>query len=196
MYRDVEQLEILTKDDILDFFITHFRPDSPHRAKSSVHLVAQASDEVIAAKTEPAEQRENLATSLSLLFSQLGITADAKALSTQLEKVDLAKGDVESIKTAVGDYLGKAAGLAVEQVQAIMDQAQTVLPQLLPTLGIKTQTSGAEVTPDQPTNGEAKKANKPVYIEDIKTFQMNLALSQGPRAVRDLSEFEELEAKL
>lgn len=42
MYRDVEHIEPITKQDMIDFFNTHIDPASKTRAKISTHLLAQA----------------------------------------------------------------------------------------------------------------------------------------------------------
>lgn len=42
MYRDVENIEPITKQDMIDFFNTHIDPASKTRAKISTHLLAQA----------------------------------------------------------------------------------------------------------------------------------------------------------
>lgn len=42
VYRDVEHIEPITKQDMIDFFNTHIDPASKTRAKISTHLLAQA----------------------------------------------------------------------------------------------------------------------------------------------------------
>lgn len=179
----------------------YFKPGSPTRAKHAVHLIAQASAEDIAAKLDPKEQRDSLADGIAQMFSQLGIEVDAAALSSNLEKVDVAKGDVEGIISSVGEYLKTGAGLAAEQVTAITDQAQAVLPQLLPQFGI--HVPSAEVGPETTNghvngevNGEAAARKPPVLIEEIKAFRNSLPLTPAPAPVKALEEFEDLEAKL
>lgn len=202
VYRDVENIEPLTQQDIVEFFGTYFKPGSPTRIKTCIHMVAQASAEDIASNTSPAEQREKLAAGVAELLGQLGVTVDTAALSTQLEKVDLAKGDVEGILSNVGEYLQKAAGVAAEQVEAIMQQAQAVLPQFLPQLGIKPQAAEPEEanghangTANGHTNGEVPKSNT-IVIKDVKKFKESLPMTPAPHAVKDVSEFEDLEPKL
>lgn len=161
-------------------------------------MIAQASTEDIAAQTSPAEQREKLAAGVSELLGQLDLAVDADALATQLEKIDLAKGDVESITANVGEYLQKAAGVAADQVEAIMQQAQAVLPQFLPQLGIKPQATEPEQTNGHAnghTNGDAPKSNT-IIIKDVKKLKQSLPLTAAPRAVKDVTEFEDLESKL
>jgi insulysin len=45
VYRDVEHIETITKQDMIDFFNTHIDPASKTRAKISTHLLAQAKSE-------------------------------------------------------------------------------------------------------------------------------------------------------
>jgi len=197
VYRDAEELDTLTKDEIVDSFDAYFKPGSSTRSKHSIHMVAQASAEDIAAKVDPGEQREKLAAKISEILTQLGLAADPVILCTYLEKVDLAKGDVESITTAVGDYLQKVAGVAVEQVESITQQAQAIMPQLLPALGIKAQTDGnANENLESDADGQTDVKSKPVLIEDVRAFKASLLAAPAPAPVKDLSEFEELEPKL
>jgi insulysin len=59
VYRDVENIEPLTKNDILEFFNQYIHPASPTRAKLSVHLIAQASTGASAAAEDRAVAEEN-----------------------------------------------------------------------------------------------------------------------------------------
>ncbi|KAK3109411.1 metalloprotease, partial [Teratosphaeriaceae sp. CCFEE 6253] len=188
----------LTKDDMLDFFTTHFAPDSPHRSKTAIHLVAQASPESIATKTDPAEQRTKLAETLARVISQLGMQADVAALASRLEKVDVAGGDADGIVAAVGAYLKEDEGNSTQQVQSATEQAPVLLKQILPQLGIRAQGEAIADTPPAvggEGDGEGKKKTT-VVIEDVKAWKASLPLSAGPVAARQLSEFEELESKL
>lgn len=83
-----------------------------------------------------------------------------------------------------------------------MQQAQTVLPQILPQLGIKTKAAEEAVAKTETTNGDASQQQpqhekkEPVKVTDIKAFRDGMALHPASRAVKDLSEFEEIESKL
>ena len=193
VYRDVENIEPLTKEDMLDFYRTHFAPSSSTRSKAAIHMVAQASASDIAKKIDPVEQRTKLATTLASVLSQLGLQADPAKLAVKLEDVDVAGGDVDGIMSAAGKFLKADAGNSAEKVDAAMEQAPAVLKQILPTLGIKAK--GEEVVEDG-ANGVPEKTSKTVVIEDVKAWKAGLPLSAGPKAVKALSEFEELESKL
>ncbi|KAK5134751.1 hypothetical protein LTR08_006126 [Meristemomyces frigidus] len=203
VHRDVEHVELLTKEDMLEFFRSYFLPSSPTRSKMSVHLVAQTSAEDIAAKTDPAEQKEKLADALTQVLAQLGAPAEKEALVKLLEKVDVAGGDTAGILTAVGDYLNGRAGVAKEQIEQVMQQGQSMLAQVLPSLGISSKAAAAsETSGASETNGvvnghaEGEKTNKTVLIEDVPAFKASMALSAGATPIKDISEFEELEPKL
>ena len=192
VYRDVENIEPLTKEDMLDFYNAHFAPTSPTRSKVAVHMVAQASAEDIAKTMDPAEQRTKLAETLARVLAQLGMQADPAALSSKLENVDVAGGDVDGIVNAVGAFLKEDAGNDAEKVDAALGQAPAVLSQILPQLGIKAKgTEEVVMKEDAPKTGSEQ-----VLIEDVKAWKAGLPLSAGPRAVKGLSEFEELESKL
>ncbi|KAK4939060.1 metalloprotease, partial [Elasticomyces elasticus] len=83
--RDVENIEPLTKDDMIAFYKTHFHPASPTRAKASVHLIAQTSPEEVAAHSDPAEQKAKLMEMLAQYFASQGLPVNAEQLSKRLE---------------------------------------------------------------------------------------------------------------
>ncbi|GFF91704.1 hypothetical protein IFM61392_09409 [Aspergillus lentulus] len=58
-YRDVENIEPLTKKDILEFFNQFIHPSSSTRAKLSIHLIARASTGTSAAAGDCAAAAEN-----------------------------------------------------------------------------------------------------------------------------------------
>ena len=204
VYRDVENIEPISKDEMLDFFRSYFLPSSPSRAKASVHLVAQASADDIAAKTDPAEQKQKLAATLAQVLTQLGVEVDIVTLANKLDKVDVAGGDMQGILSTVGGYLKGNAGMAPEQVEQVMKQGEAILAQILPTLGIRSApTAGVETNGEATTNGEVAvngnapaKKSQTVVIDDVQVFKASMALSAGAKPVKELSEFEETEPKL
>ena len=194
MYHDVENIEPLTKEDMLEFFKTYYHPSSPTRTKASVHMIAQSSAEDIAAKTSSSEKREKLVSTLVQMLEQLGLKdVDAKDLTKRMEKVDVASGDTGGIVSAVGAYLKESAGMVAEQVEQVVEQGKVALDQILPSLGIVTQVANGEAD-EVVTNGESH--SKTIVIEDVQAFKASMPLSAGTRPVKDLGEFEELEAKL
>lgn len=204
VYRDVEHIEPLTKAEVLDFYNKYFLPGSPHRSKFSVHLIAQASPEDIAAKMNPSEQREKLAEEIDTVLQQMLQGAppmDRAGLVAEFEKVDISTGDIPTILNALGAYLA-ANGMPEEVLETVHAQGVQFLPQLLPAAGIVAPVP--EVTTTNGVNGHAEtngaanglKQNKLVKVEDVRAFKASLPLTAGPRPVADLSEFEELEPKL
>lgn len=199
MYRDVENIEPLTKDEMIEFYNHYLLPSSPSRAKASVHLIAQSSAEDVAADVatdkDPKEQLSELAAMLAQLLEQLGVAIDQTILITRLEEVDVVGGDTEGIMGAVGGYLKVDAGMPAEQVEQVMTQGKMVLSQVLPKLGIKPKQPQQES--EVVVNGDAEiKQAEVVVIEDVKAFKASMPVSAGARPVKDLSEFEELEPKL
>lgn len=49
---------------------------------------------------------------------------------------------------------------------------------------------------ETPSLEEPSRKNDTIVIEDVRDFKASLAVTTGARAVKDLSEFEELDAKL
>ncbi|EME43644.1 hypothetical protein DOTSEDRAFT_72866 [Dothistroma septosporum NZE10] len=205
--RDVEQLETLTQSEIVEFFNLYFNPSSPDRAKLSVYTIAQASSADIAANTSESQQRENLMQAVSSMLTQLQLPTDPEKLASYFEKIDLAKPDhVETITTAVNDYLQKVSGMAADQAAVIVSQAKAFLPSLLPSLGIKAPAQQSNGSTNGSTNGtinghtdddgQAENKKESVKIEDIKTFRSSMPLTPAAVPVKDITEFEDLEPKL
>lgn len=189
VYRDVEHIEPLTKDDLQQFFRSYFHPASETRAKAAVHLIAQG--KAVASN----DNVKKLTTALSQALTQLGGTkVDEDDLSSRLSKLDLSAGaDSQGILGAVTSYLSESAGLAEEQVKSWAEQGEGLLKQILPSLNL---TSAAAAAAPEKEEVAEEKEGKTVLIKDVRAWKASLPASQGPRMVRDLTEFEDFEAKL
>lgn len=86
--------------------------------------------------------------------------------------------------------------MAEEHITAIAEQGRAALESILPQLVIAT--AGAETHGQQVAlNGaDAQKKRATVVIDDVRAWKASLPISQGAVPVRDLGEFEGLEAKL
>jgi insulysin len=123
-----------------------------------------------------------------------------------LSKLDLsADTDSKSVLAAVTSYLRDSAGVAEEQIKALAEQGEGLLQQILPSLNLtsstaptkEAETNGHFANGDEKVNGnDEKEEKKPILIEDVRAWKASLPASQGPRMVKDLSEFEDFEAKL
>ena len=87
-------------------------------------------------------------------------------------------------------YLSESASVAEEQAKSWAEQGEGLLKQILPSLNL---TSAA--APEKEEVAEEKEG-KTVLIKDVRAWKASLPASQGPRMVRDLTEFEDFEAKL
>ena len=189
---DVANLKPLNKQDMMDFFNQYINPTSPSRAKLSVHMVAQSSPKTLAGNISPTEQKEKLTTMLSKYLTSVGISTDAEKLSKRFEAIDVAGGDHAAIISAISSYLQEDEHVPPENVTAIVEQGQQLLGTVLPGLGILVRVDNeAEDLPPAPP-----KMKETEFIEDVFDFKSRLGVSAGPRAVRDLKEHEEAEAKL
>jgi insulysin len=195
VHRDVEHIQPLTKTDLQEFYRAYIHPSSATRAKASIHLIAQGKS--------PAA-----ASSISQALAQLpgGTTVDETALSQSLSKLDLnADTDSKSVLAAVTSYLRDSVGVAEEQIKALAEQGEGILQQILPSLNLtsstapakEAETNGHFANGDKKVNGnDEKEEKKPILIEDVRAWKASLPASQGPRMVKDLSEFEDFEPKL
>lgn len=192
VYRDVENLEPLTREDILDFYRTYIHPSSPRRAKAAVHLVAQASTADLAAKLSSAEQSQKLVTTLTDTLTQMGIPVDGAVLEERFSKLNIADGDVDAMVKTLTGYISEVAQVAEEQLAQLGEQGRLLLGQILPSLGIEVPKADAAVS-SAPAKIETKEA---VRIEDVKAWKTRMPVSAGATPVKPLKDFEELEPKL
>ncbi|KAI4173694.1 MAG: hypothetical protein LQ348_006508 [Seirophora lacunosa] len=186
---DVEHLEPLSKEDMINFFNHYIHPTALSRAKLSVHMIAQSSPKAIAGTMSAEEQKEKLISMLGKYLTSVGVEADADKLSKRFGLVDVAGGDQAAIIDAISSYLQEDAGLPQESLTAVMEQGQQLLGTALPSLGIEVKVEEADLPP-------APEMKPTTVIEDVFDYKSRLAVSEGPRPVRDLKEYEELEAKL
>ena len=189
---DVEHLKPLTKEEMIAFFNHYIHPTSPTRAKLSVHMIAQSSPKSIAGNMSGAEKKEKVTTLLAKYLTTMGVNADIELLTQRLAPVDVAAGDQNGIISAVLKYLRSDAFVSEDQSAQILEQGQQLLATALPSLGIEVRQSDD----DAGELPEAPVVKETTYIENVHEFKAGLAVSKGPRAVVDLSEFEESEPKL
>jgi insulysin len=183
--QDVASIRQLTKDDVKEFFGQYIDPESPNRAKLSIHLEAQASS-TPPPETSSAEQKEQATGLIGQILSSLGVELEEIKLKQSFEKVDLT--DVQGIVHATEEYIGSS--LSAEKTKEILAQMKEAVPQLQMALKIKP----AEAT----TNGAgmAAQTSTPVVIKDVHQWKAGLQVSKGPVAVVDIRQFEDLESKL
>ena len=190
---DVENLKPLIKEEVIAFFDYYIHPTSSTRAKLSVHMIAQSSPKTVAGSMTGEEKKEKVISLLVKYLTAMGIQADIEILSQRLGHVDIAAGDQAGIITAVSKYLHSDASVAEEESSQILEQGQQLLATALPSLGIEVRQEIDGEAGDLP---EVPVMTKTTFIENVHEFKAGLVASQGPRAVVDLSEFEESEPKL
>ncbi|KAL2004579.1 hypothetical protein VTN00DRAFT_3315 [Thermoascus crustaceus] len=191
---DAASVRALTKPELIEFYQRYINPQSPTRAKLSIHLNAQS-----AGKAKPvdlAEQKSKLVAMLGKHLESVGIAADTEKLKAVFEKVDVSTGDTDKILSTVGTFLLYEVKLSEEQVKPILEQGKQLLGLHLKQLGL--ESTGAkdskEVTKQNGVNGVIRK--EPEYIINVPEFKARLAVSAGPIPLTDLSEFEDFDAKL
>ncbi|KAL8640102.1 MAG: hypothetical protein Q9228_002938 [Teloschistes exilis] len=190
---DVANLKPLGRQDMIDFFNHYIHPTSPARAKLSVHMIAQSSPKATAGQQlSTKEQEEKLIDLLSKYLTSVGISADAEKLSNKFASVDVSGGEQKAIVSTISSYLHEDAKITPERVEAVVEMGKQLLGTVLPSLGIevKVDVDEEDLPPAPP------KVKETVFIEDAFEFKAGLSVGKGPRAVCDLREFEEAEAKL
>ena len=204
---DVAHIQPLTKSDILEFYRYYMAPSSPHRAKASVHLVAQSP----AAQIPPSEQKGKGLAAIVTVLNRLGVdNIDETSLAKRLENIDLStpKGDSESnsVVNAIRTFLEKDAGMATDRVAKVIEEGKTMLAELSSVSKPASEVNGNGVIPNGEVDDTQQSAEeqqkvlssvkKPHFIEDVWAWKAGMDVSKGARPVKDLSEFEELEPKL
>jgi insulysin len=175
---DVHHIDKQNKEDLIKFFDQYISPASNARAKLAIHLVAQGAPSSVIESAPPSAKNEMMLKALTKLFKAHNIDTDVNKLGSQLEHLTISVSNPEPLADAVMSYLVKDANVSEAA-------AKTVVKGLADADGF----GGAEV--------KAKEASEPpTIIENVHAFKASLNVSAGPRPVKDLSEFEDLEAKL
>jgi insulysin len=187
---DVAAIETLTKAEMLEFVDQYISPASPHRAKLSVHLLAQTSPSEIAAHTSPAERLEKLKELIIEFLEEEDLPVDEDKLKARVQTPGLLEGGADSIAAAIGKYLSEDAGLPAEEVEELLVKGKPMLSSVLASVGIQT----AVMLDDKaPAVKDALPA--PTKIEDVTEFKRGLQPSIGSIPVTEINKFENLEAK-
>lgn len=89
-----------------------------------------------------------------------------------------------------------AVAAASTTAEKTTKNATTLIEKGISALGLNKTSSDAPSS--ETTNGVKKDINGtvPIAISDVRAFKASLQVSAGPVAVKDLSEFEDLDAKL
>ena len=190
--RDAAHIKPLSKGDMIAFFDHYINPTSAHRAKLSVHMIAQLSPKALAANMSGSEQKEKVTGLLSKYLTSMGVSVDPETLAQRLEAAEVLGGDQPSIIAAISKYLAEDAQIPLNRMKEIIDQGQQLLGTVLPSLGIELSPA-VDAAADLPL---APPMVETTYIDNVHDYKTSLEVSAGPRPVTDLSEFEDWEPKL
>ena len=188
---DAENLRAITQQDMVDFFDYYISPSSPHRAKVSVHLRAQATPAEVAPSLSPEEQREKVLSLLTKNLNAAGVGADREQLAERFAAVDVAGGDQNGMLAALQTYLAEDAGVSEEQITTVLADTEQVMGTVLPGLGIEVHEVDKEGE-----FGKAPEMKPTTFITDATAYKAGLKTGPAPRPREDLSTYEDLEPKL
>ncbi|KAJ9631146.1 metalloprotease [Knufia peltigerae] len=182
--RDVAAIRQLTKDDIIQFYAQYIDPESPSRAKLSIHLNAQKPAPV--PEVSASEKKDQFVGLIGQALGSLGVDLDEHKLNTHFEKVDPI--DDAAATNAIEEYIGTS--LASSEKDHVIGKVKEAMPQILLASNIK------PVTPPPNAVDVASKVPTPVIIEDAFQWKAGMQTSKAPLAVEDIAQFEDLESKL
>lgn len=159
---------------MIEFFNQYIHPSSPSRAKLAVYLEAQAKSDVSTKE-------------ISELVKTLGLSANtaAKAATDLQARLSAADHDIEKEVAGLTDYLLHVLKVPEGKIDVAVEAWKKIHAQHGP---------GNEVVKD----AEPPSANgtTPVFIDDVRAFRSSLPASNGAKPLKDLSEYEDLGAKL
>ncbi|OJD16956.1 hypothetical protein AJ78_02938 [Emergomyces pasteurianus Ep9510] len=222
---DAEAVAALTKGDMVEFYREYIDPQSPTRAKLSVHMNAQSKSDTQRKVSDSAssaavtdERKTNLIDQLSAMLSSSSIEFDSEKFKASFADVDLMTNDMaknkDAIVSTIRGFLETEVKLDNEKVASVVEPTANVLDELLQGFRIMpTGTAAGETEPvaavdgmvngtvNGDTNGHAaltpsSNRSQPTYITSVPEFKARLAVSAGPSPIVDLSEFEEIDPKL
>ncbi|KAK3902491.1 Metalloenzyme, LuxS/M16 peptidase-like protein [Staphylotrichum tortipilum] len=173
--QDAAHIKPLTKADMIAFFNHYIHPSSPSRAKLAVYLEAQAKSDVSTKE-------------ISELIKTLDLDAStaARAAAALQARLTAAGHDVDKEIEGLREYLLHDLKVAEGRIETVAEAWRKIHAEHGPGNGVVKE------------GGEPPSANgtRPVLVEDVRAFRASLPASGGASPVRDLSEYEDLGAKL
>jgi insulysin len=165
--QDADHVRPITKGQIIEFFNEFISNKSPSRAKLAVHLYARGS----------IQSQQALEDLLERLDGETEETKDVVRVAL-LEPV--VRSDTKALRGCL-----EGLKLSKDKIAAIMTATED------PATALK----GSE---DASKNASApfKALPEPVYIRDVRSYKASLQASCGARPAKDVTEFEEIDAKL
>lgn len=179
--KDVDEIKLLNKADLVKFFDEYIDPQSPARAKLAVHLVAQAKSDVT--KDQIADLIKSLNLDEAAAAKAATAPADLQArLTTEKKDADREAKDIDSFK----EYLTGSLG--------VIDEAKvTKAVETWKDISRYYQTANST---NSDTGSSTVNGTTPVEIKNIRDFRTSMALSSGPQPEADISEFLDVGNKL
>lgn len=159
---------------MLAFFNKHIKPSSPERAKLSVWMIAQATSDV------STKQISELVKTLELNSSE----RDSQAATDLQARLSAAGHDEAKEVEGLKDYLLHDLKVAEDKIEAAIESWKK----------ISSKTNGYVGHQDE--NPPSLNGTEICFIEEVRDFKASLPASAGPRPVKDLTEYEELDPKL
>lgn len=179
---DVKHIQKLKKEDLQEFFAKYIDPESPTRAKLSIHLNAQKVEQ---GESSAEEQREQLGGLLAKYLTAQGAEVTAEQLAAGLGKVvpHDQNGVISACKTAIGSSLPE------NKSAEILQEVEKALPQVFVQLKIK-EPAQEESLPSPP------KTSEPTLIQDVHLWKASMQVSKGVLPVTNIKDYQEFESKL
>ncbi|OJJ79250.1 a-pheromone processing metallopeptidase Ste23 [Aspergillus glaucus CBS 516.65] len=195
---DAATVRTLTKSDAIQFYEQYINPQSITRAKLAVHLIAQNGTHPEA--TSVPERKSQLVLNIVEQLETAGFAVDPKRLESAFAKVDVSTGDKAQILSTLSAFLLNEMSLSEQQTKSALEQAERYLGFQLKHLGFESSDEHNvedSVETSAGANGiKKRKVQGVTYITDVPEYKARLAVSAGPHAVTDISEFEDFDAKL
>ncbi|KAH0564956.1 hypothetical protein GP486_001650 [Trichoglossum hirsutum] len=199
---DVALIEKLSKPDLIDFFGRYIHPSSQVRSKLSVHMIAQSSSSTAPNGTTTPEQKASFILGLKEYFDSMGLDSRHELLQERFEDIVVVDGDQEAIVRAVRNHMVNDLELDDEKTNSIVQEGTKLLGTMLMSLGIQVlppkerNLPNGEKAVTHANGGDERTTEKPVVIDSVHEFKAQQKVSPGARPVKNLCEFEEIEAKL
>ncbi len=164
---------------MVEFFNDFIHPKSPTRAKLSIHLVAQTKGDITT-------------TQISDLVADLDLSPDTavQAAADLQARLTAAHHDETKELESLTRYLRDDLGVDVDKIETAAKSWKEISKHH------KASTDAAQIDGSERVAQKATNGTTPVFIKDIRDFRSGLSLTGGPRALTDISEFLDVDAKL
>ena len=181
-----------------EFYSGFIIPSSPTRAKLSIQMVGQAT-------ALPTTSIDQALVLIAQFLQARGVPLDQMQLVSRFQEANITSNNMAEVVAVMKTYLTEDAKIDEKEVETILNEGMTFMQ----AAAVKQNGDATDTATARRADGnddekderdmKIKAAQSPItpaLISDVHTWKTSMTASSAPQAVKDFSEFEEIEPKL